>query len=64
MGDGDTRDRTSAREAISDALTVVRDIAAKQSPINQDRGALVLGAEVLSSVLRRLEKAIFRNSHR
>ena len=52
--DEDARDRTSPREAITDALTVVRDIAAKQSPNDQDRRSF--GARCRSAV-KRLRKA-------
>ena len=52
--DEDARDRTSPKDAITDALTVVRDIAAKQSPNDQDRRRFGFRCR---SAVKRLRKA-------
>ncbi len=54
VGDGDSKDRSSAREALTEALSVVRDIAARPSPSDQDRRRF--GARCRSAV-KRLGKA-------
>ena len=53
VADGDTRDRNSPVEAMSEALLVVRDIAATHAPDDQDRRRL--GARC-RSVVKRLAK--------
>ena len=54
VSDEEARDRTSAKEAITDVLTVVRDIAAKHPTNGQDERSL--GARCRSAV-KRLRKA-------
>lgn len=54
VNDGDRGERNSAMGAIGDALTVVRDIAAKQAPDDRDRRSFGIRCR---SAVKRLAKA-------
>ena len=54
VNDGDRGERNSAIEAMGDALTVVRDIAAKQAPDDRDRRSFGIRCR---SAVKRIAKA-------